>query len=198
MQEVKLFYKVFTLWSRRVGQHFLRFLQKTRQRKRERQSRIVSYFFPFFFLSSGNWSRLQSSFSFVRRSGYFLIHIYAPCALIVILSWISFCIPPDATAARIALGITSVLTITTILNMLNTAMPKVTNTIFVKLVCKCSIETDKQINTKADSHKSSVRILLSLRYYFGHYCPRLRLNRSMDKHPDRYSFSRLGVKLYLL
>ncbi|XP_020601944.1 gamma-aminobutyric acid receptor subunit beta-2-like [Orbicella faveolata] len=74
---------------------------------------------------SGNWSRLQSSFSFVRRSGYFLIHIYAPCALIVILSWISFCIPPDATAARIALGITSVLTITTILNMLNTAMPKV-------------------------------------------------------------------------
>lgn len=74
---------------------------------------------------SGNWSRLQSSFGFVRRSGYFLIHIYAPCALIVILSWISFCIPPDATAARIALGITSVLTITTILNMLNTAMPKV-------------------------------------------------------------------------
>ena len=43
----------------------------------------------------------------------------------MILSWISFCIPPDATAARIALGITSVLTITTILNMLNTTMPKV-------------------------------------------------------------------------
>ncbi|XP_078377249.1 gamma-aminobutyric acid receptor subunit beta-2-like [Oculina patagonica] len=81
-----------------------------------------SYFTMYY---SGNWSRLQSSFGFVRRSGYFLIHIYAPCALIVILSWISFCIPPDATAARIALGITSVLTITTILNMLNTAMPKV-------------------------------------------------------------------------
>ncbi|XP_068756454.1 gamma-aminobutyric acid receptor subunit beta-3-like isoform X1 [Montipora capricornis] len=74
---------------------------------------------------SGNWSRLCSSFSFTRRTGYFLIHIYAPCALIVILSWISFCIPHDSTAARIALGITSVLTITTILNMLNTTMPKV-------------------------------------------------------------------------
>lgn len=81
-----------------------------------------SYFTVYY---SGNWSRLGASFGFVRRSGYFLIHIYAPCALIVILSWISFCIPPDATAARIALGITSVLTITTILNMLNTAMPKV-------------------------------------------------------------------------
>lgn len=73
----------------------------------------------------GNWSRLGASFHFTRRSGYFLIHIYAPCALIVIISWISFCIPPESTAARIALGITSVLTITTILNMLNNSMPKV-------------------------------------------------------------------------
>ena len=176
----------------------LGFYKRQDKEKEKDKAELCHIFSQFFFLSSGNWSRLQSSFSFVRRSGYFLIHIYAPCALIVILSWISFCIPPDATAARIALGITSVLTITTILNMLNTAMPKVTNTIFVKLVCKCSIETDKQINTNADSHKSSVRILLSLRYYFGYYCPRLRLNRSMDKHPDRYSFSRLGVKLYLL
>ena len=81
-------------------------------------------FFPHFIIQ-GNWSRLSTSFSFTRRAGYFLIHIYAPCTLIVILSWISFCIPHDSTAARIALGITSVLTITTILNMLNTTMPKV-------------------------------------------------------------------------
>ena len=46
------------------------------------------------------------------------------------ISWISFCIPKDATAARVALGITSVLTITTILNMLNTAMPKVILVVF--------------------------------------------------------------------
>ncbi|KXJ07016.1 Gamma-aminobutyric acid receptor subunit beta [Exaiptasia diaphana] len=74
---------------------------------------------------SGNWSRLSAHFQFQRRSGYFFIHIYGPCALIVIISWISFCIPPESTAARIALGITSVLTITTILNMLNNSMPKV-------------------------------------------------------------------------
>ena len=138
----------------------LGFYKRQDKEKEKDKAELCHIFSQFFFLSSGNWSRLQSSFSFVRRSGYFLIHIYAPCALIVILSWISFCIPPDATAARIALGITSVLTITTILNMLNTAMPKVTNTIFVKLVCKCSIETDKQINTNADSHKSSVIIAL--------------------------------------
>ncbi|EDO37555.1 predicted protein [Nematostella vectensis] len=80
---------------------------------------------------AGNWSGLTATFRFRRRSGYFIIHIYAPCALIVILSWISFCIPPESTAARIALGITSVLTITTILNMLNNSMPKVS---YVKAV----------------------------------------------------------------
>ena len=85
----------------------------------------ISFSFSPHLIIQGNWSRLSTSFSFTRRAGYFLIHIYAPCTLIVILSWISFCIPHDSTAARIALGITSVLTITTILNMLNTTMPKV-------------------------------------------------------------------------
>lgn len=73
----------------------------------------------------GNWSGLTATFVLERRTGYFFLHLYAPCALIVMISWISFCIPKDSTAARVALGITSVLTITTILNMLNTAMPKV-------------------------------------------------------------------------
>ena len=59
--------------------------------------------------------------------GYFLVHVYSPSALIVVLSWISFCIPLESTAARVTLGITSVLTTTTILNILNNSMPKVTN-----------------------------------------------------------------------
>lgn len=109
--------------------------------------------------SPGNWSRLGASFGFVRRSGYFLIHIYAPCALIVILSWISFCIPPDATAARIALGITSVLTITTILNMLNTAMPKVRSCwIFTEYVTKNAGDRkteDKQRQTKKKTNRQT-------------------------------------------
>jgi len=73
----------------------------------------------------GNWSGLTAIFVLERRTGYFFIHLYSPCALIVMISWISFCIPKESTAARVALGITSVLTITTILNMLNTSMPKV-------------------------------------------------------------------------
>ena len=81
--------------------------------------------YRFCFLVLGNWSGLTAIFVMERRTGYFFLHLYSPCALIVMISWISFCIPKESTAARVALGITSVLTITTILNMLNTAMPKV-------------------------------------------------------------------------
>ena len=58
-------------------------------------------------------------------SSYFLIHVYGPCALIVIISWMSFLLPRSSPPARVTLGVTSVLTVVTILNMLNNSMPKV-------------------------------------------------------------------------
>jgi len=73
----------------------------------------------------GNWSGIQAMFTFERMSSYFLIHVYGPCALIVIISWVSFLLPRSSPPARVTLGVTSVLTVVTILNMLNNSMPKV-------------------------------------------------------------------------
>ena len=36
--------------------------------------------------------------------GYFLIQVYVPCSLLVVLSWVAFWINREATADRIALG----------------------------------------------------------------------------------------------
>jgi hypothetical protein len=77
------------------------------------------------FYCIGNWSGIRAVITIKRKMGYFLVHVYSPSALIVVLSWISFCIPLESTAARVTLGITSVLTTTTILNILNNSMPKV-------------------------------------------------------------------------
>jgi hypothetical protein len=75
--------------------------------------------------TKGNYSRLACEFYFVRSIGYYLIHIYIPSCLIVVLSWVSFWLHRDASPARVGLGITTVLTMTTILSSSNASLPKI-------------------------------------------------------------------------
>jgi len=60
--------------------------------------------------------------------GYYLIQMYIPSLLIVILSWISFWINMDAAPARVGLGITTVLTMTTQSSGSRASLPKVSPT----------------------------------------------------------------------
>lgn len=60
----------------------------------------------------GDFSILQAQFSLRRHMGYFLINIYVPCSLLVVISWVGFWINREATSDRIALGTTTVLTMT--------------------------------------------------------------------------------------
>lgn len=54
-----------------------------------------------------------------------MIQIYLPSILIVVISWVSFWLNRDATPARVALGVTTVLTMTTLMTTTNASMPKV-------------------------------------------------------------------------
>ena len=51
-------------------------------------------------LCIGNFTCLEVVFKFKRRLGYYLFHTYLPTCLIVIMSWISFWIKPEAVPAR--------------------------------------------------------------------------------------------------
>lgn len=62
---------------------------------------------------TGNFTCLEVVFKFKRRLGYYLFHTYIPTCLIVIMSWISFWIKPEAAPARVTLGVTSLLTLST-------------------------------------------------------------------------------------
>ncbi|XP_046389492.1 gamma-aminobutyric acid receptor subunit beta-like [Ischnura elegans] len=76
-------------------------------------------------LTTGNYSRLACEIQFVRSMGYYLIQIYIPSGLIVIISWVSFWLNRNATPARVALGVTTVLTMTTLMSSTNAALPKI-------------------------------------------------------------------------
>ncbi|KAF7274180.1 hypothetical protein GWI33_013152 [Rhynchophorus ferrugineus] len=73
----------------------------------------------------GDFSVLEVSFNLQRHAGYFLIQVYVPCILIVVLSWVSFWIHREATSDRVGLGITTVLTLSTISLDSRTDLPKV-------------------------------------------------------------------------
>jgi len=76
-------------------------------------------------LSTGNYSRLACEIQFVRSMGYYLIQIYIPSSLIVVISWVSFWLNRGATPARVGLGVTTVLTMTTLISSTNSALPKI-------------------------------------------------------------------------
>lgn len=57
--------------------------------------------------------------------GYYLIQIYIPSSLIVVISWVSFWLNRGATPARVGLGVTTVLTMTTLISSTNSALPKI-------------------------------------------------------------------------
>ncbi|NWZ15734.1 GBRB4 protein, partial [Agelaius phoeniceus] len=54
--------------------------------------------------TTGSYLRLSLSFRIKRNIGYFILQTYMPSILITILSWVSFWINYDASAARVALG----------------------------------------------------------------------------------------------
>ncbi|KRZ44343.1 Gamma-aminobutyric acid receptor subunit beta [Trichinella pseudospiralis] len=76
-------------------------------------------------IESCNYSRLHVKFVFVRNIGFYMMQIYIPSMLIVIISWVSFWIHRDASPARVALGVTTVLTMTTLMTTTNASLPKV-------------------------------------------------------------------------
>uniref|UniRef100_A0A182IXG1 Uncharacterized protein n=2 Tax=Anopheles atroparvus TaxID=41427 RepID=A0A182IXG1_ANOAO len=78
-----------------------------------------------FIRREGEFTVLHVSFNLQRHTGYFLIQVYVPCILIVVLSWVSFWIHREATSDRVGLGITTVLTLSTISLDSRTDLPKV-------------------------------------------------------------------------
>ncbi|CAL8308241.1 glycine receptor, alpha 4b [Gadus morhua] len=75
--------------------------------------------------NTGMFTCIEVKFYLERQMGYYLIQMYIPSLLTVILSWVSFWINMDAAPARVGLGITTVLTMTTQSSGSRASLPKV-------------------------------------------------------------------------
>ena len=62
---------------------------------------------------------------FTRSLGYYINQIYIPAFLVVVISWIPFWLDREDSHARVGLGVTTVLTMTTLVTNTNSALPKI-------------------------------------------------------------------------
>ena len=65
---------------------------------------------------------------FKREFSYYLITIYVPCCMLVIVSWVSFWLDQNAIPARVSLGVTTLLTMSTQTSGISAQLPPVSYT----------------------------------------------------------------------
>ncbi|PAA54458.1 hypothetical protein BOX15_Mlig021793g1 [Macrostomum lignano] len=75
--------------------------------------------------TTGSYPCLQVDFILQRDIGYFIIQVYIPTILQVILSWVAFWINAEAIPARVSLGLLTVLTMTTQSSGAGQSLPRV-------------------------------------------------------------------------
>ena len=75
-------------------------------------------------LLSGNHSCIVAKFYLERNITYYVVQMYIPSILIVMLSWISFWLTVNSVPGRISLGVLTVLTMTTQSSSVNASLPR--------------------------------------------------------------------------
>ncbi|XP_022104640.1 glycine receptor subunit alpha-2-like [Acanthaster planci] len=74
----------------------------------------------------GNYSTPKFHFYFMRQTESYFLTVYIPTMVLVSIAWLSFWIDAKAAPARVALGITTVLTVTTMTAGIQETLPVVT------------------------------------------------------------------------
>jgi len=76
-------------------------------------------------IAAGAFPCQEIRFLLQREIGFFLIQVFVPSILIVILSWVSFWINVESSPARVSIGLLSVLTTATQSSGINQTLPRV-------------------------------------------------------------------------
>ncbi|XP_071524123.1 glycine receptor subunit alpha-2-like [Panulirus ornatus] len=74
---------------------------------------------------TGNFTGLKVHFNLRRQNGYHVLQTYIPTILIVTISWVSFWLDPNAVPGRVSLGVTTLLTLTTLASGIRAQLPPV-------------------------------------------------------------------------
>ncbi|XP_076749176.1 glycine receptor subunit alpha alkaliphile isoform X2 [Xylocopa sonorina] len=146
---------------------------------------------------SGNFSRLVVFFRFERQIGHHLIQTFAPSTLVVMLSWFSFWLGLDAIPGRVALLVTSMLTLVTMFTGLKSDIPPVA---YVKRAIaieksQCIWDYDITYVPKARKKRAGSKHLLQNTWLDPEY-PMIRARKTRSQKIDTYS--RIGFPILFM
>uniref|UniRef100_A0A224XPJ9 Putative cation transporter family protein n=1 Tax=Panstrongylus lignarius TaxID=156445 RepID=A0A224XPJ9_9HEMI len=74
---------------------------------------------------SGNYSTLTVHFHLEREIGHYIMDYYVPSIFLVVVSWVSFWLDPNAVPGRTTLGTSTMLTFITLSRNIGSSLPKV-------------------------------------------------------------------------
>uniref|UniRef100_A0A5K3EQC9 Ig-like domain-containing protein n=1 Tax=Mesocestoides corti TaxID=53468 RepID=A0A5K3EQC9_MESCO len=78
--------------------------------------------------STGNYTCLLVKFHLSRQLGSYIVTTYIPNALIIMVSWVGFWVPPDAAPARVPLGLLCLQGLCTQAVSISSSLPRVSYT----------------------------------------------------------------------
>merc|ERR1711994_702574 len=78
--------------------------------------------------STGLYSCLTVKLTFKRQLSYYILTIYIPTLMIVLVSWMSFWLDHKSAPARVALAVTTLLAMSTTTSSINNSLPPVAYT----------------------------------------------------------------------
>ncbi|KAF4524497.1 hypothetical protein B566_EDAN011508 [Ephemera danica] len=77
-----------------------------------------------FFTETGNFSSLEIRFHLAREVGHYVMDYFMPSILLVVMSWVSFWLDPNAIPGRTTLGTSTMLTFITLTRNTGSSLPK--------------------------------------------------------------------------
>jgi hypothetical protein len=75
--------------------------------------------------SDEGWARLTYSIEAQRNSRYYILTVFLPVSLIVIMSWLVFWLPPDVIPSRVGISTASIFSLIAFILSIRMSLPRV-------------------------------------------------------------------------